>query len=118
MSQHEYERKMLDDLLSRTIMAERFDPDPLETVHLESQIGHIWYQAYTEKKRLDSQSGTEKESQDRLQYRRCIVFVSEDAARLKRALPGGLALQARLREIRFAIKDAISTIDNLKFARR
>jgi hypothetical protein len=118
MRQHEHERKILDDLLSRTIEAEKFDFGPLETVHLELQLGYIWYHAYTERNRLDLESGTEKQSQHRLQYRSCILFVSEDAAMLKRALPGGLALHARLRKIRETIKDAIRSIENLKSGRR
>lgn len=118
MSQHEHERKILDDLLSRTIEAEKVSLDPSQAVHLELLIGHIWHSAYTEKKRLDRQSRTEAQSQGRLLYRGSIVFASEDAASLKRALPDGLALQARLREIRETIKDAIRAIQNLQSARR
>jgi hypothetical protein len=84
MSQHEHERKILDDLLSRTIKA----------VHLELLIGYIWHSAYMEKKRLDRQSQTEAQSQGRLLYRASIVFASDDAASLKRALPDGPSLQA------------------------
>ena len=115
MSQHEYERKILDDLLSRTIMAERFVPEPSDTLH---QNGHIWHHAHTEKKRLDRQSGTEEQAQYRIQYRRCIVFVLEAAASLKRALPDGLELQSRLRGIRETIIDAIRALEKFEFARR
>ena len=118
MSQHEHERKILDDLLSRTIEAEKFALDPSQAAYLELLIGHIWHSAYMEKKRLDSQNRTEAQSQGRLLYRGSIVFASEDAASLKRVLPDGLALQAKLRRIRETIKDAIRAIQNLENARR
>jgi hypothetical protein len=118
MSQREHERKILDDLLIRTIEAEKFALDPSQAVHLELLIGHIWHNAYMEKKRLDRQNRTEVQSQGRLLYRGSIVFASEDAASLKRALPDVLALQAKLREIRETIKDAIRGIQNLESARR
>ena len=76
--------------LSRTIEAEKFALDPSKVVHLELLIGHIWHSAYIEKKRLDRQGRTEAQSQGRLLYRGSIVFATEDAASLKRALPAGL----------------------------
>ena len=118
MSQHEHERKTLDHLLSRTIEAEKFSLDPSKAVHLELLIGHIWHNAYMEKKRLDRQGRTEAQSQGRLLYRGSIVSATENAASLKRALPNVLALQAKLREIRETIKDAIRAIQNLESDRR
>jgi hypothetical protein len=118
ISQHAHERKILEDLLSRTIEAEKIALDPSQAAHLVLLIGQVWHNAYMEKKRLDHQSRTETQSQGRLLYRGSIVFASEAAASLKRALPDGLALQARLHDIRETIKDAIRAIQNLDFARR
>ena len=118
MSQHEHERKMLDDLLSKTIEAEKCLLGPSKAVHLESIIGLIWHNAHIEKKKLDRRSGAEKQSQVHLQYRGCITFVSGEAANLRRALPDEPALQERLREIRETIKDAIFAIRNPEYPRR
>jgi hypothetical protein len=118
MSQQKDERKILDDLLSKTIEAEKIVLDPSKTRHIELLIGRIWHNAHIEKKRLDRQSGADEQSKNRLQYRGCIVFVSEDAASLRRALPDGLPLQARLREIRERIKDGIFAIRNPEHPRR